>query len=324
MSEVTRLTNDYVNWSGSNFTKYDSDTKIKVVSGNNLAVTHATYSRTFTLDQPASAAHISLQLIKFFYTGDNNGSARAVVTLIDPNSVSHTLYDDNVDEYTSFEEVLASVDITTYLALVGTYTLRVEGYVQSAYVDPGTYLHAEVHFSTILLTAAGVSQDINVDDVATPTEDFELLNLMQRVDDIVTPTEGFSIVKATAVAAQRPILIVATSSSHKVYTFESGAPLGRFETPEVDFALPGVDKTLEEIQVRSASPTPHIVNVYVSVDNGVTFDFISAISVSQGVVGYVHPWITAESFIIAFAGLGLKVFSYTLYARTAAEDTDDD
>jgi hypothetical protein len=324
MSETTRLTNDFVNWSVSNYTKYDSNTKIKAVSGNNITVTHAITNHTFVLDEAASAGHITLELKKFFFTGDADGSARAVVTLIDPNSVHHVLYDDDDDEYTDFTEVLSALDISAYLTLAGTYTLRLEAYVQSAYIAP-TYYPAEVHYGNILLTAdTGVSYDIHIDDVVTPTEGFEIADLARHIEDVATPVEGFSIVRAVAVAAQRPILVVATNNAHQIFTFESGAPLGYFRTPQIDFGLPGIDKTLDEILVLSNSPTPINVNVYVSVDSGKTFDFISAVSIQRGVTGYVHPWITTESFILEFSGLGLHIFSYAAYARPSGPDTDDD
>ena len=315
MAYTSYLTNNYATWTNAGFTLSGGDAY--KTSHHDLTVVHVTISKTFTTPRAANVADITVALTREvgMYT-DNPGYAWSCITLIDTLNVSHVLYVDDGD--LGWTNVLNNYDITSLLNVAGTYTLKLEAEVLSSWIYESGYVWDEstVRFGTLLLradTTLTLNTPVLV-ETTLPTESFNIYKYSFDLSEITAPKESFTIEKFTPPTSLSAIVLVATASDHKVYTFRTGTPVGAYDTPEVDFGLPGVEHTLNEIQFESQSLTPHVISAYVSIDSGRTWIYIGQDTAYVGKKGFIHPWITSESFIVRFYGTALSLFSYALFA----------
>jgi hypothetical protein len=131
--------------------------------------------------------------------------------------------------------------------------------------------------------------------------------------EVLTTTEVFNVQKVSVLPVSS-IVMVCGYTGNKVYTFESGLVSGHYDTPEINFGYPDKDKTLVEIRFSSEASVPHTIIVYVSIDSGTTWFLLGSDTIGLGMTGYIYPWITANKFLLRFAGTGFHLYSYEVYA----------
>jgi len=316
MAYTSYVTNDYNNWTNSGFTLYSGNTKCKLVSYHNLTTITALISKQFTIPRAANVADITVNLYRHQGNFDNPGYAYSSITLIDADAISHLLYEGDNDQ--TWYNALNQYDITLLLNKAGTFTLELYAEVQSSWYYESGYFwdESEAHFGTVLLradTTLATTITLNT-ETTTPSEVFNVYKYNIDLTENTTPTEVFQIEKFSPPVSQAAIICVGTSTDHKISNFRTGTLLGYFDTPEIDFTAPGMDKTLEEVSFESHVSTPHTVSVYVSLNGGITWIYVGQDSVYFGKKGFVHPWLTAETFVVRFSGTALYLSSYELYA----------
>lgn len=180
------------------------------------------------------------------------------------------------------------------------------------------------------------SLSLQEDLVRVPAKVFlEPLSLQDFLTVTLTPSillpeqlnlqEHFFVQKKEPVVLQEEQLL-AFLDSKDVQAFELGAALGRYDTDDLDFGYPGVDKTLDEVRFWSERTEPHTVGVYVSPNSGTTWTLVGQATVCVGVEGVVFCWVTAEKHRIRFEGESLYLTSYLAYAvlRGRKKEPDSD
>jgi hypothetical protein len=153
-------------------------------------------------------------------------------------------------------------------------------------------------------------------EVVTLTE--ALITHLQNVEkqfctDLLSLTEGI-VLRRVSILTTRDERLLACLDTKSAYTFDTSTPYGVFDTDDEDFGMVGKDKTLSEIFFESMADAPHSVTVSVSTDSGRTWVQIGTVPVQSGTSGTVHPWISAEKFRVRFAGAGLYLCAYTIWA----------
>ena len=308
----TRALDDYPNWTNSGFTVSSGRCYVQDIHGT---PDFGTIHWHFTLVRAANVATISVAGTREVGEGDHPGYAGQKITLTKPDTTEVVLYDAGG----AFSgNLLDTVDITAHLNAAGTYTLTLEASVEAGWtwLDRYFYYRSSAEFNDLYLRA---DTDLTVDmilavEATTPVDTITNYLYNQDFTNIVTPVESFLIQVFTPPASLAAVIYVGTSSDHKISSFFTGVQLGHFDTPEVDFNTPGRDKTLDEIQFAAQTTTPHVINVYVSLNGGVTWIYVGQDTIHKGKTGFVHPWLTAESFIVRFYGTALHLFSYGLFA----------
>ena len=311
------LTNNYLTWTNSGFTLYASNSRCSKVSYHDTDPEVATIHLDFTLYRAANTAYITAECMRILgQWTENPGIAESTVTLIDADSIEHALYSGEGD--LSWDNVLDGYNITTLLNKAGTYTIELKAETQSSWIYESGYIwdESEVHFGTFLLVADTrvTTTKTLTTETTTPIATVGVYKYNLDGTEVVTPIESFLIQVFTPPVSLAAIIYVGTSTDHKISSFFTGVQLGHFDTPEVDFNTPGRDKTLDEIQFAAQTTTPHTVAVYVSLNGGVTWIYVGQDTIYKGKTGFVHPWLTAESFIVRFYGTALHLFSYGLFA----------
>ena len=109
-------------------------------------------------------------------------------------------------------------------------------------------------------------------------------------------------------------LLLGGKTNKKVYEFSVGSPTGRFDTDDLDFGYPDMEKTLDYVAFESHAAVLHTVDVYVSTDSGRTWSKVGSASVRKGQLGQVYPWLTGERFRISFRGSGLYLHTIEAHA----------
>lgn len=320
MAYTSYLTNDYDTWTHDADMDHTSTTA-RCLSINGPGVTkYANIYKEFTLPREANIADLTIRGYRVEGDFDTPGYAYMHIVLTKPDSSEVDLYEASGDM--SEQNFLDGLDITEHLQAAGTYrlTLYAETEVSWFYESGYFFDNSEVHYHDLLLRAdTDYTTVITLTtETTTPTEVFDTYKFNLDLLESIGPIEGFQITKFAPPVAQSAIILVGVATSHIISEFRTGNPIGYFDTPEVDFQLPGIDKTLEEVQFFCQSLTPYTISVYVSIDGGLNWIYIGQDSVSFGKKGFVHPWLTAESFIVRFYGTGLYLFSYNLLARGGA------
>ena len=316
MAYTSYLVNNYTTWTNSGFAILGGIAADKI-SHHNLTPVTATIHHSFTIPRAANIADITVECYRDMGSWlENPGYAYSSVTLTDPANITYLLYEG--EGTLGGSNVLDHYDITALLQAAGTYVLTLEAEVQSSWIYEGGYVYdeAEVSFGELLLRA-DTSITVNLPvltEVTLPTETLNIYKYSFDLKELTTPRESFTLEKFAPPVSLSAIVLVGTSSDHKLLTFRTGTPVGAYDTPEVDFGLPGVENTLCEVQFESHAATPHVVSVYVSVDSGNTWIYLGQDTSYSGKKGFVHPWITSESFIVRFHGTALHLFSYALFA----------
>ena len=320
MAWLEYLTNNYSLWPqiSGYYTLYSGDSCCYIISDESTAEWTDTIYKTFILEKPANDSELTVDNFRSVGFGaDSAGIASCQIILGKPSGPPVVLYSGSGNLPWSL--VLDKADITAHLQEAGTYTLYLVATVKSGYTlieGNFTWFTSEVHWGTVDLDIeAGATVEKEFLESVEVTEQFKVSHLTQRFLESVAVVESFSILKATPPTPSQRVIFVATSADHKVHLFEEGAPPGYFDSPEIDYGIPGEDKTLEEVQCLSDSPTPHTVSLYVSTNAGKTWTSIGSTTIYRGVKGFIYPYITAESFVLRFAGDALHLFSYTAYAR---------
>jgi len=115
--------------------------------------------------------------------------------------------------------------------------------------------------------------------------------------------------------------ILACLSAKTVQNFLEGTGTGTYDTDDLDFGAPGVDKTLDEIWFGCDKETPTTISVYVSTDGGVTWTYLGQDITQTGILGNISCWVTAEKFRIRFQapGLSLNYINATAIPRGEVE-----
>lgn len=324
MAWTTYVTNNYNTWIQdlglwSTLSPY---TLCTLSSDDTIGVFTDTIRKSFTIPRAANVAQLTVanERVVGYFDEFHFGISKSTVTLIKPDASEVILYQGEgaLDPTT----ILNAIDITAHLATAGTYHLEFTGRVSSARLRVGedfTYDWSICKFTTVLLRAnTDVPTEIILGtETTTPTDILTNYGIVVELTETPTIIESFQISVFAPPVAQATIICVGTSTDNGIYTFRTGQPVGYFDTPEIDFSVPGKEKTLEEIQFELQSSTPHTVSVYVSLNGGQTWVYVGQDTIQAGKKGFVHPWLTAESFIVRFHGTALYLFSYGLYAIPA-------
>jgi len=322
MAYISKILNDqdnldYTNWtqSGDLASELRWDTTVRPrywavrYTSSGHATTYTGYiQKSFTIDRTAGAGKALLTL-KGSTKASPGGTAQLVVELQDADGVWHELLDTSGGTGV-LETYLDEEDIKAYFTKSGEYTLRYKAVVLGVLGDDDTedsYVHVEdVH----LQTDEAVLWELTLDEDVSVTETF--IQGLSFLED-VSVKEFFTIAKTTPYAATDEKLLCGKTDS-KVYEFADGTPEGTFDTRDEDFGLPGQEKTLAEIHLSSSAEAPHTVEVFISVDSGLTWVSAGLRTVSIGTVAVIFVWKTAEAFAVRFKGDGLHLDTFTLYA----------
>lgn len=317
---IPLVTNDYANWTREIAWVIDGSF-VRIIADDSPGERwSSTLHRHFTLPRAANLAKLSVG--GYRVQGDlvNPGYAYQKITLIKPDLTEIILYEG--DDDFGPDLLLSLEDITAYLNVAGTYELRFTGTVEVSWDFESGYIFdwSEVWFRDVALyvDSSSTTNIILPVETTTPIDTVALYKFNLDLIENTPPIESFLIEKFTPLATQAAAFLVATSTDHKIWDFRTGIPTGYVDTPEVDFGLVGIDKTLEEIHFESHGATPRSIDVFVSADGGKTWIYIGQDSIYAGKKGFVHPWLTAESFVVRFYGTALYLFSYALYARAGA------
>lgn len=167
----------------------------------------------------------------------------------------------------------------------------------------------------LLVLHLALKKTLALGDVSTPVEAFPFnyfyhSNVKQLAEGIVTPGEtiGFML-WADYLAAGEELLLVARADDH-LYLFAPSNPAGSWETKDIDFGLPGTEKTLSEIVFWGKSTVPLAVTVSVSLDGGDTWDWSETVTLDRARSGIVYPWLTGEQFRIRFGAAALQISGF--------------
>jgi len=243
----------------------------------------------------------------------DDGYARGAVYLKDADGVEHLLWEQ--EGSLGEQAVLNEYDFKALITKAGTYWLILRAQVKSAWiygVGGDSYHESYVTFGTLdlQLNDTTIDYEVELDEVLTRVESFiSGITCVEHLDRI----EYFTIIKTTPLVSKDEKLLAA-KSDQKVYDFEQGDPDGRFDTKDEDFGMPGVDKTLCLVTFGSYADAPHTVEVWLSMNSGLTWEPCGQATVSKGTTGLVGVWATAEKHRISFRGAGLQLDSFSLYA----------
>jgi len=127
-------------------------TSAKLESGSSYTNKFDTIHAHFTLAVPANDSQLTVGAKRFEATGDHFGYCLTRVILKKPDTTEIVLYSQEGGGGT-WENILSLANITAYLNAAGTYELRFEGTVKSAYDDPGAppWYHSYVEFGGVTL-----------------------------------------------------------------------------------------------------------------------------------------------------------------------------
>ena len=143
------------------------------------------------------------------------------------------------------------------------------------------------------------------------TESFSKTKIVYKYKTFSEPLElqeSFTIDKVISLGSKMPKLL-ACRSNKQISEFAAGTLEGVWDTDDLDFGYPGLDKILDFIEFVSQSETPHTVSVYVSTDSGWSWTYIGQDITFRGKNGMVWPWLTAEKVRLRFKGEGLRLQS---------------
>jgi len=315
---IPLVTDDYNNWTVDiDWVLIAGVETLTAVDNHGVRLSSALH-RHFTLPRAANLARLNVSGRRVEGDLINPGYAYQKITIVKPDLTEITLYEDTGDFGPGLDFLLNDVDITAHLDVAGTYELKLYGEVEVSWDYESGYIYdySSVEYSDIALyvnSSLTVTKTL-VTETTTPVDTIALYKFQADFTEQARIIEAFQIEVFTPPVALSQVIFVGTYGDHKIQTFHTGVAFGHFDTPEVDFGQPGMQKTLTEIQFETHISTPHTINVYVSVDGARTWIPIGQDSVSVGKTGFVHPWITAEHFIVRFYGTALHLFSYSLYA----------
>jgi len=181
----------------------------------------------------------------------------------------------------------------------------------------------EVKVAAVNASGEGTSSGTQTERTrCTYTKDFtEVLGLTEtfvkgRSLDFLDPLnlqEHFDVLHGEGYSSEQEKLL-AMKNDTKVYSFETGQPTGTFDTDDIDFGRAGQDTTLSKVEFESEAESPHTVNIYVSVDSGLTWTYVGQGTAQRGKLSRVFCWITAEKHRVRFTGPGLYLQHFALYA----------
>jgi hypothetical protein len=135
-------------------------------------------------------------------------------------------------------------------------------------------------------------------------------SVLELAETLVEPTETVAfLVWSDHLNAGEECLLVARSDNH-LYLLAPSNPAGRWETRDIDFGVPGVDKTLDRIVFWGKPTTPIDITVWVSLDGGVTWIWSETVTLDRTRSAIVHPWLSGEQFRIRFSAAGLQLSGY--------------
>ena len=205
---------------------------------------------------------------------------------------------------------------------IGTFTK-----VLTEVVTPTPVMYKYTHFEKVLTETVTPGETIEAVrskellETVTPTEHFtyqKAVHYERTFVELVSPIEHLTVRKIQPFSAADEKILAFQTDKH-AWTFPTGAPTGTYETPDDDFGMPGIDKTLRQVCFESASPTPHTVMVYVSVNAGDSWLYIGSDTMYKGKLCFVDPWLTGEQFRLRFVGAGLDLCTYTAVAIVRGE-----
>jgi len=274
------------------------------LSGEDIAVT--------TLQAPSSCAAVATT------------QTQATISWLDNSSTEthFAVYMDGVSIYDTSADVVSY--IKTGLTPGQAYAFKVRAYnavATSAFSNTANLTMPSAYTKT-LADAVTPTEALAVNfysteeckEVITPVETLTLQKLFAKTwGELVTPIESLSFYKSTPAVLSEELLLVARAD-HKLYSFMVGAPVGSWDSSDITFDFPGMEKTLSEIRFWGEPESAITVAVSVSVDSGNTWTNISSVLLDSARSAVVFPWMTAEKFRIRFQATGLYLSGYAAYA----------
>jgi len=142
------------------------------------------------------------------------------------------------------------------------------------------------------------------------------LHIIQNYSQYFTEPVGFQesfFTKWFQPLTQYQPKVLVFQTNKKAYNFQPGSPEGTYDTDDLDLGAPGALKTLDEVTIETESDTLITIALWVSVDAGTSWVYVSQITIQAGQVGHFWPWISGETFRLRFTGAGLDFSRYTVY-----------
>jgi len=166
---------------------------------------------------------------------------------------------------------------------------------------------------------------LNLTDTVSPTENLgSVAGVTKGLTDIVVPIETVVLVFTPPEVEIGPDLLLVlfpkalnTPALHK---FAEGKPWGYWDTKDIDFGFPGIEKTGSKLVFWGTPSTPIVVTVRMSCDGGNSWPWSEAITFDKAHLGVVHPWLTGESFRIRFEAYGLSLSGFHFIAVPRGQD----
>jgi len=110
-----------------------------------------------------------------------------------------------------------------------------------------------------------------------------------------------------------------------LHPFVTSNPWGYWDSKDIDFGFPGVEKTASKVVFWGNPAAPLQVTVSISIDSGETWAWSETVTLERGKLGIVHPWVTGETSRLRFAayGLALSGFHFTAVPRGSEGPLND-
>ena len=145
------------------------------------------------------------------------------------------------------------------------------------------------------------------------------------LSDQVIPTESFAYVQQGEEIINGPDTLLAWDADRQMREFATSNPWSYWDTKDIDFGFPGVEKTAAKIVFWGKPSVPIAVTVSISVDGGISWIWSETVAIDRATTGIVHPWVTGERFRIRFEanGLALSGFHFTAVPRGQEGPTSD-
>jgi len=168
---------------------------------------------------------------------------------------------------------------------------------------------------------AGYLAALCLTELVDPLEEFLAVKLFwKELLESGSPTESLNLYKSSPFLLSESMILVARADN-KLYPFRVGAPVGIYDTKDLFFGFPGMEKTLCEIRLWGAPPhAPVTVTVIVSTDSGATWKLVNSVLLDNANTSIVFPWITGEKFRIRFSAAGLHLSGYAAYALPRSKE----
>lgn len=196
------------------------------------------------------------------------------------------------------------------------------------HVPGGSTLHpvAKDRVWPVEIFTYGFLRTLALSDHPTPGEIFPTAPVTHHAKskalaDVVYPDdlEITSHLWSNDTNAGTDILLVGRSDN-RLYLFTTSNPVGYWTSRDIDFGLPGAEKTLTEIVFWGVPLAPLTVTVSVSLDGGDTWAWSEVVTLDRARSGIAYPWLTGEQFRVRFGAAGLQLSGFQLNAKPRSRE----